>query len=269
MKKSFGKLVLKAALFAAAFLIVALFSSCKTKKEKNLLERVKAKGELSIATEGVWAPWTYHDATGELTGFDIDLSKALCERLGVKARFIETPWDRIFESLQNNECDVIVNGIGITEERAGRFYFSDPYAYSRMALLVHKKNDSVKSFSDLKGRTSANSYGSTFCNLAEENGAIPIYIDTFEESINLLLQNRSETTINLDLTYYDYVNTHPGLQVKVAALSDVSFPMAIPCRREVENLPLLDELNKQLAAMRDDGTLEKISLKYFRRDITK
>ena len=65
------------------------------------------------------------------------------------------------------------------------------------------------------------------------------------------------------------MNNHSEAKIKIAAVSDEISSIAIPCKREVENLPLLAELNKALAAMRKDGSLEKISLDYFKKDITK
>lgn len=269
MKKSFmtNKLV-GAALTAAALTLLPLFFSCKKAQPKNLLEKIKAKGEISIATEGVWAPWSYHDEKGDLVGFDIEVAKEMCARVGIKARFVEIEWDRIFECIETGACDIAANGIEVTSERAGTLYFSQPYAYSKTALIVRKDNKKIKSFKDLQGTSSANSPNSTYCDIAESYGAIIIAVDSFEETMNLVLENRADSTINSDVSFYDYMITNPGAQLKIAEISNIILPVAIPCKREVENLPLLAELNKVLTDMHSDGTLSKISLKYFRKDIT-
>ena len=268
-KSVLTKVFFKAARAAAAILALTAFFSCKEAKEKNFLEKIKSKGELVIATEGTWAPWNFHDKDGELTGYDIDIGKEICKRLGVKPRFIEVAWDRIFDSLESGECDIILNGVGVNSEREGRYYFTEPYAYSKTVLLVHSNNDDIKSFSDLRGRTSANALGSNYCNIADKYGAIIILIDTFDETMDLLLQNRADTTINSDLSYYDYMNKYPNAKIKIAAVSDEISSIAIPCKRKVENLPLLAELNKALKEMRSAGILEELSIEYFKKDITK
>ena len=271
MKKSFMKNSLfRAVLGAAALSLLApFFSSCKKVQPKNLLEKVKAKGEIVIATEGVWAPWSFHNGKNELVGFDIEVAKELCARVGLKPRFIEVEWDRIFKCLETGVCDIAANGIEVTSERAGSLYFSQPYAYSKTALIVRKDNDKIKSFKDLRGTSSANSLDSTYAQIAESYGAIIIAVNSFEETMNLVLENRADSTINSDVSFYDYLITNPGVPVKIAEVSNIVLPVAIPCKREVENLPLLAELNKALTEMHSDGTLTRISLKYFRKDITK
>ncbi len=263
MKKKFAVFLF----FAFAFTIF-LFS-CKKSEHNNLLEKVKAKGELVIATEGVWAPWTFRNEKNELVGYDIDISKEICSRLGVKARFVELEWERIFESLLNGSCDIAANGIGVTSERAGSFYFSQPYAYSKTVLIVRNENKRINSFKDLQGMSSANALGSTYCDIAESYGAIIIAVDTFEETMDLLLGSRVDSTINSDVCFYYYMKNHPDAKIRIAETSNVVIPVAIPCVREVENLPLLAAINTILTEMGVDGTLSQLSKKYFKKDITK
>ena len=63
---------------------------------EDQLAAIKAKGEIVVATEGAWAPWTYHDEQGNLVGFDVEVAKAIADKLGVTATFAETEWDGIF-----------------------------------------------------------------------------------------------------------------------------------------------------------------------------
>lgn len=266
MKKSFV-----AALAAAAMAVLAAmnFASCKKEKEKTLLDSIKSHGELTIATEGVWAPWSFHNDKGELTGFDIEVAKCVCKHIGVKPRFIEVEWDTIFDVLENKKCDIIVNGVGVTEERATRFYFTQPYSFSKTALIVRLDNDEIFSFKDLNGKTSANALESTYCEMAQSYGAVIIAIDTFEETLNLVMENRVDTTLNSDLSFYDYMNKNPTAPLRIAALSPTAIPVAIVCRKGLDNISLLSALDEALLKMNLDGTLTEISIKYFGKDITK
>lgn len=262
--------------FAAAFalavetaLLVFGVVSCRNERSKNLLDQIMAKGELAIATEGVWAPWSFHNDKNELTGFDVDVSKEICRRLGLRPKFVEMEWERIFTSLEKKECDVAINGVEATAERTKRFFFTQPYAYDTTAIITRKDNNSIKTFVDLEGRTSANSLGSTYYEIAESFGAISILVDSFDETIRLLLEDRADSTLNSAATIYHYLRSTPNAQVKVAAVADVDMPIAAVCRRGEENLSLLAKLNQTLEAMHSDGTLTEISMKYFEKDITK
>ncbi|MBR5965792.1 MAG: transporter substrate-binding domain-containing protein [Treponema sp.] len=244
-------------------------SACYKPASKDLLDQVKIRGELVIAMEGVWEPWNYHDEHGELVGFDVDVAKEICKRMGLKAKFLEFEWERVLPALEKHECDIVVSGVEVTSDRRANFYFSKPYAFEKTVLIVKKTTDDIKSFDDLRGRTSANSLNSTYDNLAKQYGAIPIAVDTFDETINLLLENRADSTINSILVYYNYMKNNSNVPIKVAAESDNKCQIAIPCRRETENLSLMLEINKALDSMMADGTLSQLSMKYFEQDVTK
>src|SRR3954470_15479538 len=115
-------------------------------KSKNLFEQIKADGEIKIGTEGVYAPFSFHDASGKLTGFDIEIAEEVAKRLGVKPDFIETQWDGIFAGLDSKRFDAIINQIGIRPDRQAKYDFSDPYTVSKPVLIVREDNDTIKSF---------------------------------------------------------------------------------------------------------------------------
>ncbi|MBO7123953.1 MAG: transporter substrate-binding domain-containing protein [Treponema sp.] len=260
---------MKKYLFLFLSAVCFFLSACYNPKPKDMLDQVKTKGELVIALEGAWEPWNYHNEQNQLVGFDVDVAKELCRRIGVKARFIELEWERLLNCLEKHECDIVMNGVAITPERKERFYFSTPYAYERAVVIIRKDNDEIKSFGDLNGRTSANSLGSTYDALARKHGAIPIIVDTFDETINLLLQNRVESTVNSVLAFNTYMKNNSSAPLKAVAVSEEFSRVAIPCRKTSENLTLLMEMNNALEAMRFDGTLKDISMKYFGQDVSK
>ena len=105
--------------------------------EGDMLARIQERGEIVIATEGTWAPWTYHDEDDNLVGFDVEIAKLIAEKLGVKATFVECEWDSIFAGIDAGRYDMAANGVEITPERAEKYDFTTPYAYIRGKQIVH------------------------------------------------------------------------------------------------------------------------------------
>ncbi len=162
---------------------VILTGCGQTKSSKDdLLSQIQAKGKIVIAMEGQWAPWTYHDETGELVGFDTEVGKAIAQKLGVEAEFVEGEWEGLFAGLDVGRYDAIINGVEITEERSAKYDFTTPYAYIRTALVVLDTNDEIKTFEDLNGKKTSNSLGSTYADIAASYCASVENVDTLSET---------------------------------------------------------------------------------------
>lgn len=133
-------------------LMMALGMTALAEESKDQLARIQEKGEIVIATEGTWAPWTYTDENGTLVGFDVEIATAIAEKLGVKATFVTVEWDGILAGIDSGRYDIAANGIDVTEQRSEKYNFSTPYAFNRTALVVRGDNEDIKSFEDLKGK---------------------------------------------------------------------------------------------------------------------
>lgn len=94
--------------------------------KQDQLARIQEKGEIVIATEGTWAPWTYTDENGNLVGFDVEIATAIAEKLGVKATFVTVEWDGILAGIDSGRYDIAANGIDVTEQRSEKYNFSTP-----------------------------------------------------------------------------------------------------------------------------------------------
>jgi L-cystine transport system substrate-binding protein len=231
------------------------------------LADILSAGKITIATEGDWSPWTYHDeTTNELTGFDVELGNAIAEKLGVTAEFQETTWDAILSGVESGRFDLACNGVGYTDERAESYNFSEPYIYTKMVLMVQSDNEDITSFEDLAGKTTANSVGSTYATVAEEYGATVNNVDTLDQTLELLVQGRVDATLNAEVSYLDYMNAHPDAQIKVVAKSEGE-KVCIPAAKE-DTDSLIAAVNAIIAEMREDGSLAELSEKYFNGDIT-
>lgn len=234
----------------------------------DLLEAIQTRGTLVVATEGAWSPWTYHDESDKLVGYDVEVATALAEKLGVKAEFVEGAWDGLFAGLDSGRYDIVCNGVELTEERALTYDFTVPYGYIHTALAVRSDNADITTFEDLAGKTTANSIASTYMTLAESYGAEVLGIDTLDETIQMLVAGRVDATLNADVSFYDYLNVHPEADFKIVALTDEASQVCIPVRKGEETATLLAALNEAIEELRADGTLAEISERYFGTDIS-
>ena len=163
---------------------------------------------------------------------------------------------------------MVINGVDITDSRKETYDFSAPYAYIRTALVVKSDNDTITSFEDLKGKTTANSIGSTYMELAEQYGATCSGVDTLDETIQMVLQGRADATLNADVSFYDYLSQHPDAAIKIVAEADDANEVAIPMQKGDASAALRQAVDKAIEELRSEGTLSELSNKYFGADIS-
>lgn len=230
------------------------------------LADIKAAGVIRIGTEGTYAPFTYHDSSGALVGFDVELGREVARRLGVKAEFIEGRWDGLIAGLDANRYDAVINQVGITKERQAKYDFSEPYIASKAALIVREDNDEIKGFDDLKGRKSAQSLTSNYAKMAEAAGAELVATEGFDQAIQLVVNRRADATINDSLSFYDFKKQQPNAPVKIAATQAEAAYSGIIVRKGQPEL--VAAINRALEEIKADGTYRRLSEKYFGTDVS-
>lgn len=244
-------------------------SSGSSSNADSSLSDVQSKGELTIATEGTYKPFTFHEdgGSGPLTGYDVEIAQAVADKLGVKANFQETQFDGIFAGLDAKRFDVIANQISINPERQQRYEFSTPYTISTGVVVTKADNNSITSLADLKGKSTAQSLTSNWYKLATEAGANVQGVEGWAQSVALLQQGRVDAIVNDKLTYLDFAETTPNSGLKIAAETSDKSESAFALPKGAT--ALTDAINKALAELTADGTLSKISNKYFGADVSK
>lgn len=232
------------------------------------LQDVKDSGVLTVGTEGTYKPFSFHrGGAGDLTGYDVDVVTAVADKLGVKPEFKETQWDAIFAGLESGRFDVIANQVTIDAARKKAYDFSTPYTVSKGVIVTKADNQDITSFADLKGKTTAQSLTSNWNDLAKESGAKVQGVEGWAQSVTLLKQGRVDATINDQLTYLDYQKATPDDGIKVAAETKDTSESALAFPKGSSDL--VTAVDKALGELQDDGTLAKISQKYFGTDISK
>lgn len=254
-------------------LFVLVGCSSDTSKSEStsddLLTQIKEKGVITVATEGDWSPYTYHDEkTNELVGFDVELGNLIADKLGVEVEYKETDWDSILAGVQSGTFDLGINGITYSDDRAKSFNFSEPYLYDQTVLIVLESNSDINSFEDIKGKVNTNSPGSSYAEMAEEYGATNSYITTFSDTIQLLTRGDADCTINSLSVYNDYIREKgDGAGIKIVDETEPE-KTVIASKKDDSTNTLIEEINKILDELREDGSLAELSNKYFGYDAT-
>lgn len=225
----------------------------------NLLE----EGKLTYASSGLYKPFNYTDG-GELTGFDVEIGAAIAEEMGLEPNPVTTPWETITQSLLGNKFDVIIGSMAITAERAERVNFSDPYYYSGGMLFVPEGSDEIASAEDLEGKRIGVVAQSTYDTAAQEyTDDIKYYNSDVVALKDLTVEGRLDAVITADVVGFEAIAN--GMEIKEVGKPLWIEQAAVAVRKDDEKL--LEEINKALQAIIDDGTYEEISDKWFQRNL--
>lgn len=227
---------------------------------------------IKIGTSGGYHPYTFMNKEGKLDGFEIDVWNEISKRIGYKAEFATSEFSGLFGMLESKKIDTIANQITITPERKEKYLFASPYVYDGAQLVVKKGNDTIKSLEDLKGKKVGVSLGSNYEQLVkafDKNNEIQVI--TYEDYLGSLQDvslGRIDAVLNDKLAGLTNVK-NSGLDLQLGGEPVEELENAFPFVNNEENKELVSKINKALEDMRNDGTLEEISQKWFEVDITK
>jgi ABC-type amino acid transport substrate-binding protein len=255
------------AVVASVFLLLGLASP----------SRAATPNVIVVGTEGVYAPFTFTDAKGELIGYDVDVVKELAKRVGLEVKFLPTPWDSMFLGLESKKFDLVANQIGKTPEREKKYLFTDDYLVSGAQIIVRQdRAGTFAGLASLAGLKVGTGVGSNYGKLLEDfnakGGSPAIDIKYYDGNLTTVLQDvvvgRLDATLNDRLTV-GYNVKQLKLPVKLTGEPVALVPSYFVVRKDAAGEALVKKLNEGLAALKKDGTLARLSQKWFGADYTK
>ncbi|ELA9363694.1 amino acid ABC transporter substrate-binding protein [Vibrio parahaemolyticus] len=228
-----------------------------------------AATEVKVGMSGRYFPFTFVKQD-KLQGFEVDMWDEIGKRNDYKIEYVTSNFSGLFGLLETGRIDTISNQITMTDERKAKYLFADPYVIDGAQITVRKGNDSIKGVDDLAGKTVAVNLGSNFEQLLrqyDKDGKINIktYDTGIEHDVAL---GRADAFVMDRLSALELIKK-TGLPLELAGEPFEIIQNAWPFVNDEKGQKLQAEVNKALAEMRADGTVEKISVKWFGADITK
>lgn len=261
-------------------LAATLLSACsndKAAQEQSSWDKIEKAGVLKVATPGTLYPTSYYNDDKELTGYEIDMMNEIGKRLHVKVKYQEIGVAEAFTSVDSGKVDVAVNNFDTTPERLKKYNFSIPYKYSVGGMIVREDGSSeieAKDLSDWKGKKAGGGAGTQYMKIAAKLGAEPVIYDNVTNDVYL----RDVSTGRTDFIPNDYytqkvavqyvTKQYPDIKVKVGDVRYNPTEQGIVMSKKDQSLK--KKLDSVIKEMQEDGTLKKISEKYYAgQDLTK
>lgn len=254
-------------LAAVAMVSAVALAGCGQTSDNKGVSTSKEK-VLTVGTEGTYAPFSFHNKQGKLTGYDVDVARKVADKMDYKVKFVETQWDSMFSGLNSGRFTTVANQVGINKERQAKYQFSTPYTYSNAVLVTKKNNDSIQSFSDVKGKKLAQTLTSNYSKLAKNNGAQITQVEGFNQSVELIQSGRVEGTFNDKISVLDYMKQKKNSGLKMIEGDAEQSKSGFVFTKKTDKA-VVDKVNEALKEIKDSGELTKISKKWFDEDVSK
>lgn len=231
------------------------------------------KDTLIVGLDNTFAPMGFKDESGEIVGFDVDLAKALGEKLGKTIEFQGIDWSMKETELKSGNIDFIWNGYTITEERKAQVAFGTPYLKNRQIIVTLADSD-INSKADLAGKTVAAQTGSSAVDAIE---AEPDVLASFKDGKPVTYESNNDVLMDLEAGRVDavvadevivryYISKKGEEKFKVLSEDFGDEEYGVGMRQS--DTDLVEAFNKAYADLKEEGKLAEISTKWFGEDIT-
>lgn len=246
-------------------------SNSKSSSNDDSLQYVMDKGELIVGLDDSFPPMGYRDKDNKIVGFDVDLAKETCKKMGIKVKFQPVSWESKEQELSSKNIDCIWNGFGITPEREKVLTFTEPYMANPQIFVV-LADSGIKTQADLKGKVVAAQSGSTAYATIDKDTKLK---DSFKEFIGV--EDNVKALMDLEVGGSDavamdtvvaryYMTKDPGKYSIIEDTTILDEEMGVGFRKG--DNALCKKVEDTLKEMQKDGTLAKISKKWFGEDLT-
>jgi polar amino acid transport system substrate-binding protein len=248
--------------FLSVFLVLAIAGSLVlTSCSKTSTTTDTSTTTINVATDATWAPFeTVNEQTKQIEGFDIDLFNAIAAKENIKINFINVPFDSLLAGIAQGAYDAAISSITITADRQKAMLFSDPYFDAGQVVTVQSNNTTIKSKSDLTGKTIAVQLGTTG-NIEANNiaGATVKPYNDIGLAFQDLLNGQVDAVICDNPVALNYVATNPGkLMTAGAVFTNETYGIAIANGKT----DLQSKINDGLAKIKADGTITTLAKKW-------
>ena len=229
----------------------------------NKLETIQSNGKLVIALEGAWQPWSFHDESDTLVGYDVEVSRAIAEKLGLELQIDDMDFDAALLSVQQGKADIAMAGITVTDERMAVMSFSDSYATGIQSVIVPEGSD-IASVDDLAGKKIGTQRGTTgylYCSDDFGEDAVVAY-DNGLTAVQALNNGQVDAVVIDNEPAKAYVESNPGLKILDTSYAEEDYAIGM----NKSNTALLEAVNAALEELKADGTLQSIVDKYIKAE---
>ena len=264
-----NKLVLILAIIIIASVAVIFATKTKTKETRNSLSRILNKNTFILGLDDSFPPMGYRNEDNEIVGFDIDVAKEVCNRLGVQLVIQPISWNAKEQELNSYNIDCIWNGMSINEKRKEAMSLSDSYMTNRMIFVV-KNESNIQKLEDLTGKNIGVQSGSSAeetleaSNVYSQAKQVISYADNITAFMDMETNQTEAVFVDEVLANYYIASNNKNYRILDEALEEEQY--AIGFRKQ--DTELCNKINEILKEMKRDGTLAKISTKWFGKDAT-
>ena len=228
----------------------------------------KAKNDakvLRVGTEATYAPFEFQDdKSKEYIGFDMDLIRAVGKQMGYEVQIQNLSFDGLIPALEAGNIDIAASGMTITEERAKKILFSEPYYKAGISVMVKENNNDIKSFNDLAGKSVAVQIGTVSAEAASKipNAKVREFNNSSEVYLELGINGVDAAINDLPVSAY-YLQQNPNCGNKI--LSDVRSVESYGFAMSKKDAELKAKVDAALAELKKNGEYEKIYMKWFKQ----
>ncbi|WP_268912334.1 transporter substrate-binding domain-containing protein [Lentilactobacillus sp. SPB1-3] len=255
-------------LFGALAILLVLITGCGKSNS--------SQGPITVATSGTLYPTSFHDEkTNKLTGFDVEIVRAVAKKLNRKVEFKEMNVAGQLTAVKTGKVDMAANDFSVSPARKKQFILSTPYKHSWNSIVVRKKDNSgIHSWADIKGKRAAGEAGTGYQKLAKQLGAKTVNYNNVANSVYLKDVKNGRTDFIMNDYYLQKLalSAVPNNGLKIMTnmfftTSDDGAGTGIVMKKS--DTKLAKQVNKALKELKKDGTLKKIAMKYYKADVTK
>jgi polar amino acid transport system substrate-binding protein len=252
---------------AVCTVIAAALVACGKQESAPMAASAAAPATARVYTAGTdaaYAPFESQNEKGEIVGFDIDVVRAAAAKAGIEVKFVNTPWEGIFNALKQGDRDLLASSITITDERKQSMDFSEPY-FDAHQLIAVKADSKVTRFADLKslkvGVQTGTTGDETISKLQGKNSTDIKRFESTPLALKELEAGGIDAVVADNGVVVNYVKNNAGSRFKT-----VDDPAFVPEHYGIAvrkgDAELLAKLNRGLAAIRADGSYDRIYASY-------